>query len=419
MNDFTPHYERQTGQVFLDGHPAGAAGEAPLVPAPGLDLAFDRADGRLSQVVVDLGGTDGVGAPAGAMLARLFGEDAPDIVHQIATGSGQPPALSPEPGLCAALSRLARHEAARATSPVSPSSPRWAAEAAELAERAGLTARAHAEARSAVLVLAETPEWAMLPEQARRTALAAADIAAADEPEAAGRVRDSIGRARPEPVGSWLARHQGGPGLDVAAEVECLEKDQVRLPGLHWMLDPYLVPAGLFRPGLSPHSDLLVRHEVGEGRVIVEALLVPGAGCAALGSRQARLVDPDARRVFAHASFTAAASRARAELVLPFRLDERAETWIEVVDDVHRPVLSIKGHRIRRALRWADAALRAARTPAGLAPRSSSEDWAALAATAWDRCRRDWEAAGDARRAGLAGPAPLPGPSCLAEVLGR
>ena len=50
MNDLTPHYEPETGQVFLDGPPTGAAGEAPLVPAPGLDLAFDRANGRLSRL---------------------------------------------------------------------------------------------------------------------------------------------------------------------------------------------------------------------------------------------------------------------------------------------------------------------------------------------------------------------------------
>ena len=416
MNDLTPHYEQETGQVSLDGFPAGAAGEARLAPLPGLNLAFDCADGHLSQVVVDVDGTDGVSMPAAALLACLFGEEAPDVVHQIATKPGQSGALSPEPGLTAALSRLARHEAARVTSPVPPSSPWWAAETAELAERASLAAWARAEARAAVLVLAEAPEWATLPEEARRTALAAADIAAADEPEAAGRVREIVGSALPEPVGPWLARYPGGPELDVATEVECLAKDQVRLPGLHWVLDPYLVPARLFRPGLSPNSDLFVRYKAGQGRVIVEAPLVPGAECAALGSCQARLVDPDARRVLDHASFAPAGSQARAELV---RLDEGTEAWIEVVDNKHRPVLSAKGHRIRRALRWADAALRAERSPAGLAPRSSSMDWAALAAMAWDRCRHDWKDAGDADRAVLSGPTPLQGPSYLAEVLGR
>ena len=57
MNDLTPSFERETGQVILEGLPAGVAGEAPLIPVPGLDLAFDRADGRLCRVVVDAAGT--------------------------------------------------------------------------------------------------------------------------------------------------------------------------------------------------------------------------------------------------------------------------------------------------------------------------------------------------------------------------
>ena len=59
MNDLTPSFECETGQVILEGLPAGVAGEAPLTPVPGLDLAFDRADGRLCRVVVDTAGTDG------------------------------------------------------------------------------------------------------------------------------------------------------------------------------------------------------------------------------------------------------------------------------------------------------------------------------------------------------------------------
>ncbi len=122
-----------------------------------------------------------------------------------------------------------------------------------------------------------------------------------------------------------------------------------------------------------------------------------------------------------------------------------------MVQDKLWPVRSAKGHRIRRALRWADAALRAERAPAALAPESTREDWAALTAAAWERCRRDWEAAGDADRAYLAAvrqaaldrkaldgrartcipkppsdtaakiarQTPIEGPSYLAEALGR
>ena len=124
--NLTPSFERETGQVILEGLCAGVAGEAPLIPAPGLDLAFDRADGHLCRVVVDTVGTGGpvaVGEQVAAMLIRLFGAEAPSVVSGAATGSGGARALSPEPGLAATLSSLARLDAARATSPVPPGSP--------------------------------------------------------------------------------------------------------------------------------------------------------------------------------------------------------------------------------------------------------------------------------------------------------
>lgn len=388
MNDLLPSYEPKTGQVILQGLPAGAAGEATLVPAAGVDLAFDRADGHLARVVIDVAGQAGnIGA---AMLVRLFGPDAPAVLRDAAAWARKQPAkvLSPEPVLCAALSRLARLDAARATSPVLGTSPRWAAEAAELAERAGLHDRVRAETAAQ--------------------------------------------REQAEPLRL--------PAPDVAAEVESLEKNQVRLPGLHWVLDPGLVPRGLFRPGLSPHSDLSVRSESGGDRLAVQVPLAPGADRGAVARCVTRLVEPAVRRVLASGCFNRSGA---AELALPFPLDELCETWLEVADGELRPVLSARGHRMRRALRWADAALRAERAPKGLAPAASCRDWAALAALAWERCRHDWEAAGDADRAFLAArrlaaidpracvPAapsataaalaarpPLPGPGYLAEVLG-
>lgn len=443
--NLTPSFERETGQMILEGLPAGAAGEAPLIPVPGLDLAFDRADGHLCRAVVDAAGTDGsvaVGEQVAAMLSRLFGAEAPGVVSNTAAKPAGAPggarAFSPEPGLAGTLSSLARLDAARATSPIPPGSPWWAAEAAELAERAGLHARARAEAYQALAkLLGKLDSLETLPEDAVRAALAVAGIAAADKPEAARRLKEAIVK-RP---GRRLAAPPPVPAFDVAAEVESLEKKRVRLVGLQWMLDPDLVPEGLFRPGLSPYSDLSIRHKGAEGRVVVEALLAPGADCGALARCQARLVDPAVRRVLAQAGFTKAEpavtpnpapSRVRAELQLALPLDELPESWIEVVQDKHWPVRSTKGHQIRRALRWADTALRAERAPAGLAPQSAHEDWAALAATAWERCRRDWEAADDAHRAELAaqrqaaldprtrGPQPrIGGPAHMAEVLGR
>ena len=178
MSGLTPSYEPEAGQVILEGLPAGAGGEARLVPVQGLDLAFDRADGHLCRAIVDADGADGPSEPAAAMLVRLCGQEAPGVVREAAARPGESRVLSPEPGLTAALSSLARLDAARAASPVPRSSPWWAAEAAELAERAGLPARARAEARQAVRGLMKAREYRTFPVQASRTALAVAGIAA-------------------------------------------------------------------------------------------------------------------------------------------------------------------------------------------------------------------------------------------------
>jgi hypothetical protein len=408
-DDLTPRYEAMAGQVILESRrPAGPAGEAGLVPVPGLELAFDRADGHLARAIVPVDN-----ASAAALLTRLFGAQAPGLARAAAEPAGEEAAaLTPDAGLCAALSSLARLDATRATSPVSGSSPWWAVEAAVLAERAGLHSRAVAEARRGVRALAFGQ--VAVPGQAAEMALAAAGIVHDSDADAVRRLRDSI-------VVVSEPRRSPMPGFDVAAEVEALEKDGVRLSGPQWVLDPGLAPGRLLRPGLSPHSDLVVRHENSAGRLVVTATLMQGADPAELGALRARLVDPAIRRVLAIAGFGQSGSRVQAEFHPPFPLDEVSEAWIEVVDRSDRPVLGAKVHRMRRALRWADAALRAERAPAGLASRADRTDWAALAAVAWQRCRRDWVAAGDARGAAvtLAPRTPLQGPACLAEVLGE
>jgi hypothetical protein len=207
--------------------------------------------------------------------------------------------------------------------------------------------------------------------------------------------------------------------MDVAAEVANLQKDC--LPGLHWVLDPGVAPPEVFRPGLTPYSDLSVRRDVGSDCVIVQATLAPGASRQAVGRWHVRLVDPSRPaqwRVLAEAEFKITGSRLLAELLPPGGSEE---AWIEVVDDPGRPVGSTKAHRIQRALRWADAALRAERAPKGIAPRSTPADWAALSRVAWERCRFDWEAAGDYGRAAavLVSRMPVPGPVYLAEILGE
>ena len=432
MNNLTLVFERETGQVIVEGIPAGVAGEAPLVPVAGLELAFDRADGHLCRAVIEATADDGsfaVGQQVESILTRLFGSGALAAVSGTGAGSRkQAKALLPDTGLTATLSSLARLDAARATSPVPPDSPWWAAEAAELAERSGLRARASAEAHQAMSkLLGQLDSLKTLPAEAVRTAIAAAAIHAADDAQAAS----TLGAAVKKLAGHSPDRPAAGVGFDVAAEVKRLEKDSVRLGGLYWMLDPGLVPSRLFRFGLSPHSDLSVQYDGANHQVVIQALLVSDAVCETVSRSLARLVDPAARRVLAQAAFTRAEdSRATAELELSRPLNEVQDGWIEVVADQHWPVRSAKGHRIRRALRWADTALRAERAPAGLAPHSAPKDWAALAAAAWEHCGRDWEAAGDGCKAVLATQrqAALDAKSCvpppcgdaiyLAEVLG-
>jgi hypothetical protein len=456
MNDLTPTFERESGLVVLEGRAAGVAGEAPLIPMAGLSLAFDRADGQLCRAIISACETAGSNTLSGEveeMLDRLFGAAALSVVARVARSprkaSRATGVLSPEPGLSGTLSSLARLDAARATSPIPPGSPWWAAEAADLADRAGLVRRAQTEARRALVKLTDQLEGfgaAVLSEQAARAARKVAALNAGTETAAVGRLRAALGDPagkRSGRPGRRLAAPPPAPFFDVGAEVERLEKDRPRVPALHWMLDPCWVPEGIFRPGLSPYSDLLVQCAGVPGRITAEALLAPGADCDVLSGYQVRLVDPSIRRILAQAGFTVTRSRARAELRPKFPLDELPEGWIEVGPATPWPVRGVKARRTRRALRWADAALRAERAPAALAPSSARGDWMALAAVAWERCCRDWTAAGDADRAYLAArrraaidpgtrvprvpsaaaaelvyQAPVDGPAYLAEILG-
>jgi hypothetical protein len=401
----TPTYDGDTGQVVLEGLPIGVAGGAGLVPVSGVELVFDRADGRLAGVVIDPeepGGPIVLAEAAAAVLVGLFGQEAPDAVREAGFRPGEQPALSPDARLSATWSRLARLDAARSTSPVPPTSPLWAAEAGQLADQGSLHSRARAEARRAVTGLAEILGRSPLPEALSAAALAVADLAEPDEPDAAKQLRDSAAKSPAGSLEQWLAEQGTAPGLFGAPNGRRSGAGQDQIPGLQWSLDSGLVPEGTLLLGLSPLSDLFVHSGDVQDRVVVEAVPAPGAGREALSRCRARLVDPPARRVLALASFLQEGSRVRAELQLPFPMDELKGKWIEVVEDEHRPVQSERLRRARRALRWADAALRAEQRPQGLALQLPGEDWTALAAMAWEHCRYDWEDTGDADRAYLA-----------------
>ena len=332
---FAVSVDRDAAQLMLEGSPPGPGGGASLTYVPGVELVFDRAGGGLSQVVVEAGEPFGPVVPgdlALAFLGRVLGERVAAALRQARYGTVPPVTLQPNPTTIATLSRLARLNSARRTTPV-PGSPLWALEAADLARQCQCPS-AHAHA---------------------------------------GPPLPSAPAALPRPATASAGKNFRG-----------------------W-LDPALVPVGVFRYGLSPDSDLDIRvHDDEDSLITVEAMLAPGATQSALAACQVRLVDSDARHVLAVSPLRPDGLRARAALPAP---GAAGSLWVEVVDDDRRPVRGVRLRRMRRALRWADAALRAASRPVGLDPDRSDEQWASLAALAWDRCRADWTAAGDADRA--------------------
>jgi hypothetical protein len=416
-DEFIPVYDDDLGQVVLDGLPTGAAGGAGLRPAPGLELTFDRADGHLARATIDLG-EPGIPVESPGELAALLGPRTPEAISAAVTGRGSVPALAPDPGLLCAWSRLARLDEARVTSPVPPASPLWAAEAAMTADRGRLRPRAQAEARRAVSGLPDLLEPGPVPDGLCRAARAVADLAAGDEPRAAGRLRDILGRALAGSAERWLAGRARVLERHVDREREC-PGGWAGIPGLQWSLDPRLVSGRVLVPGLSPRTGLVVHAQAGSDQVIVEAVRA-ARGDEGIGRCWARVVDPALRRVLGAAAFRAVGPdrRVRAEICVPFPVTELSEAWVEVVDDPGRPVQSTRLHLMRRALGSADAVLRAEQAPQGLAPSFSAEDWSALAARAWRDCRCDWLAAGDSGRAELVGRPHLRDEAFLAEAFG-
>jgi hypothetical protein len=385
----TVTWDGDVSQVTLEGLPEGPAGGASLSPADGVELIFDCADGQLARVFVaagEPGGEPAIGEPAATTLTRLFGTDVTEAVRQADRRHGDPLAIWGEPGTLAAMSRLARLDAARLTSSM-PESPLWSVEAAHLAAQAGLSARMAAEARRAVSQLANAAD--LTSRVMAAAADAVAELVAGAERELASELRDAVTEAGDPPPG--YRKHAKPPDLPDTVPDDGRGGD---IGQLHWSLDPRLVPAGLFQHALWPDAEMTVRE--GRSRLGVEARLMPGADRRALATCRARLVDPVDRRVLGVASFRDLGdSRVRAEIR---RRRPAQEAWVEIVDDAARPVFSGKLHHIRRAMRWADAALGAGRQRFGLA----DAGWTRLAGEAWSRSAEEWTAAGDHDRAYLA-----------------
>lgn len=376
----------EASQIRLEDLPAGPGGEACLAPLDGVELQFDNADGRLVRVVVDAVPSDGrlvTGEIALSFITGLLGYQAAAAVAEAHRWDGGQTPRRVDADKLASLSRLARLDAAKATSPVA-GSPGWAVEAARLAAWAGLTARATVEARRATTALACAPADAV------PAALidAVADIVQDVGPELAEQLRERMVLPRPgrdaaaQSEWAWSAvrSYEAGAG-ERRGEPEC------------W-LDPQAVPPGVFRHQLWPEADLKARPTQSGLRVGAE--LACGADRVALARCRVRLVDPARRMVIAMAPFREAGGAwVVADIPHQGRLDR---FWLEVADDPGRPVLSAQLRHMRRAMRWADAALCAGRRPPGLPEAERTR----LAGEAWARCSQDWLAARDYDRAYLA-----------------
>ena len=154
------------------------------------------------------------------MLIRLFGPEAPGLVSGTGPARRAPTgSLSPEPGLTATLSSLARLDAARATSPVPPG-------LAVVGGRGRRTRRTRRPARAGPRRGPASGEpscsgsWTAsktLPAEAVRTAVAAARIHAVTDPQAAARLRGSpeeADRAHPGQPAAGRRVRRGGRGRE-------------------------------------------------------------------------------------------------------------------------------------------------------------------------------------------------------------
>jgi len=384
-------YDEDAGQAMLEALPVGPAGGASLIPADGIELIFDNADGWLSRVVIDAGQSSAseIGQPALAFIAQVFGPKVSAVIRLAAAKPGKQLPVAAQPEVMAALSRLSRLDVARLVSPVAES-PLWAVETALLAARAGLAARLGKEARHAADALAAADQLA--PSLLTVVSVQLADAIQSSDPELARRLRDHLSALRAG--GSARSRAGRARALPMPDVSSSATQHSSGLEGVQWWLDPRLIPPATFQHALWPGAEMSVLAQ--PSGLIVEASLAPAADREALQACRARLVDPVRRRIIGVSAFhEVGGSRVRADIP-----EHRppAGTWVEIVDDERRPVLSPQLRRTHRAMRWADAALAAKRQSFGLA----DTEWARVEALAWRRCADDWSAVGDLDRAHLA-----------------
>ena len=295
---------------------------------------------------------------------------------------------------------------ARATSLV-PGLSAVGGRAAQLAERTGLLPdRARAEARrAAARPWPGSSATRRSPKRSHGRLMPLADIVEPDDPAAAGQLRDRAGQPAATPLEQWLAEQASAAPHPLARRrTGAPARIRSRSRACSGRSIPVSSPKGCFCLGYRLALISSSAPDAGRTRVIVAAFLVPGLTLTRSAAAVPVSSDPSARRVLAQRTLRAAGLPGPGRTGAPLPIDQNlrgpgSKRW--TTSSGRSGALAAAPDAAGR-LRWADAALRAEQRPQGLAPHFTGQDWAALAVTAWERCRYDWDDTGDTDRAFLA-----------------
>jgi len=403
-------FDDDLGQVVAAGLPTGAAGGVEISPAPGVTCTFDALTGAFSELVVDPAAGDNDGRSDSRrrdVLTWLFDTETTQAISDLAH-RGEGLDVSIAPAHQALLHRLALLEDAEDTDPLVPDSPLWGTEEVFLAHRGklGALAELHAVRTASRLagLIEQRPDLldvALGAEHVQDAAMLVANLVERHDPEAAEALRAGYSPAVEEHLEASVDEDRWLPALSgvLAGGVA----DGLAVPP---QLDLLLLPEHTFRLGELPSADLVVHGNSAE--LLVTAGLDRRARKSVVESCWARLVDPETKTVLDAAPFyldrtdqgrpTAATARLRInDADIDFH-----RTALEVVADRDRPVQSRALRHARRALRLANAALRAERRPHALHPGWDETGWSQHARNLWMRAGEQWSAADDTARAALA-----------------
>jgi len=379
-------WQEALGSITLTGAPSGPGGTTEVSPTPGLTVMFDACSGGLCGLLIEVKNGPGLSElepDAETILEGVLGGVGLGSLRDHLDDSGEPVAvtLDGDAELVGSLARLALALDAQHTDPVDPASPLWDAEQALLSERCGLRtlAKTHAGRAAERLVGLVAFEPQLLSGVSRLAVRTVADLCQPVLPEASKILTDAL----------------DGHGVPGSYSGYPIERAQLRAnqakthPPI--VIDPSLVPPRTFLLAEDPLDDieLSIEHDTVSVRIRLEAWARRSVveGCVL------RQVDRRSRNVLAEAPLVRAGRLARGELRLTRRPPDGAD--LEVVAGPDEPVGSTRMASRRRALRFADAALRAQRHPSALHPEWDEARWSELAATFWQQSAAAWRDAGD------------------------